>query len=138
MFTYDDWINLSPDFPYVTRISNEDIFNIIFDEYPGSEHKPKGIPVTFRGDANIYDGVPLPTLLVVEDQDYGACPLLEAIFESVFDFCGYAASRVIGTTVPTKVTYTGTSYVVQSIGRLDEGFPNLEDSLRYCWDYLPR
>jgi len=136
MFTYEDWSNLSVDFPDVSRISNKEIFSVFFNEYLDRGYEFSTVPLHVQGYADIYDGVPFPTLLVYKDMPLTACDMLEELYENFYEFCGYSASRIMGTSEPTKVTFTGTAYVVQSLGRLDEGFPDLESSLTYCIDTL--
>ena len=138
MFTYEDWSNLSVDFPDVTRISNKEIFDIFFNEYIDRGYEFGVLPLHVHGYADVFDGVPFPTLVVHErvTLTLTACEMLEELYENFYEFCGYAASRVMGTSAPTKVTFTGTAYVVQSLGRLDEGFPDLESALTYCIETL--
>lgn len=132
MFTYEDWSNVSDEFPEVTQISNQDIFSIFVNEYLDRGYTFGTIPVHVQGYADIFDGVPFPTLLVYEGIPLTACEMLEELYENFYELCGYASFRVMGTSEPTKVTFTGTAYVVQSLGRLDEGFPDLESALTYC------
>lgn len=133
MFTFEEWCNpLSEDFPDVARIKNVELFKVVFNEYLDRGNEPSDIPVTVAGFADIFDGVPMPSLWVQEDQSLEGCETLEELYSSIYCACGYAASRVYGPSSPTKVTYTGTAYVVQSIGSLDEGFPDLRSALEYC------
>ena len=136
MFTYEDWSNLSVDFPDVTRISNREVFTIFFNEYLDRGYEAALLPIYVQGYADVFDGVPFPTLLAYEGIELAACEMLEELYENFYEFCGYAASSVMGTSAPTKVTFTGSAYVVQSLGRLDEGFPDLESALTYCIETL--
>lgn len=136
MFTYEDWSNLSDDFPDVTRISNREVFTIFFNEYLDRGYEFGVLPLCVQGYADVFDGVPFPTLLAYEHVTLTVCEMLEELYENFYEFCGYAASRVMGTSTPTKVTFTGSAYVVQSLGRLDEGFPDIESALTYCIETL--
>lgn len=137
MFTYFDWANLSVDFPDLTKVSNEYLGSLFFDESLDRGIEAQTMPLCVQGNADLFDGVPFPTLMVHEDMqfnDFGE--MLTELYDSIYEFCGYASFRTYGTKYPTKITYTGKVFIVECLGRLDEGFPDIVSALEYRRDIL--
>lgn len=127
MFTYKDWCNPGKNFLDVMSISNRDLYNIV------SEHQGESVHlVSDIGNAEIFYGVPIPTLDISLGFNSYEVEAIEDLLIGIHSVTGYVCSRVLGTSTPCQVSFNGSAFIVEAIGRLSRGFRDLYDALAYC------